>query len=385
MKQYDQNRVLFLTNQNPAGTGGGHAAIRAYLKALRALMPRAVFDICLYDVFRDDMKSFALEGQNNYHYAGQRSLATRLVTPFTGTMHRFQKLALDLMRRNRYDMVVFGSSEIGGTLVSSVPQGTVSVTLNHNYEPEYFIWEDVSPLYRRVFLPHVKRLERKAYKKSTLSLFLTEEDKTKFLEVYGPTESLTFVTGYFSDSADRPSPAEIKNNGGRLVITGSLDNPQNIDGIKYFFNELYPLVPPGTDIVIAGKNPSAEVRRLCSAAEGVTLLANPVDMSDIVRLASVFLCVTRVGGGMKIRLTDGLACGVPVVTHAVSARGYGAFKRAGALLDFTTPEEFAEALRNLQPAVALGTITPSFIRSIYERELSFSAGVARLSAALESV
>lgn len=383
MELKNVKRVLFLSNCNPAGTGGGHAATRAYLRALRSLMPSAEFDICLYDRYRTDALRFPLDGRNTFYFASQRGMGVRLTTPVTGIMHRFQRLARRLMGEFRYDLVFFGTSHIAGTLLRHVPKDTVTVTLNHNHEPEYFVWEDVSALYKKIFLPHVKRLERIAYKRSTLSLFLTEEDLAKFREVYGETRSRVAVTGYFSDSDERQPVAPIHRNGGRIVITGSLNNPQNVDGIRYFFNELYPQVPAGTDIVIAGQHPTAEVVDLCGRAEGVTLVADPADMGEVVRKGSVFLCVTRVGGGMKIRLTDGLKAGVPVITHEVSARGYGAFRRVGALMSFSTPEEFGEALRTMQPQVAVGTLTSEFISGIYDRELSFKAGVKRLGMALE--
>ena len=65
---------------------------------------------------------------------------------------------------------------------------------------------------------------------------------------------------------------------------------------------------------------------------------------DIVGQCDIFVCPTRLGGGMKLRIIDGLRCGLPVIAHKVSARGYTHFMKNGIIRQFEWPEEFKNCL-----------------------------------------
>ncbi len=88
-------------------------------------------------------------------------------------------------------------------------------------------------------LPHVIRCEKKAFKECDYNIFLTAEDMSEFRSLYGNTKKKCAVIGIFElndkifvhDGNTPKTPA--------VVISGTLGNVQNIDGINYFINELY--------------------------------------------------------------------------------------------------------------------------------------------------
>jgi len=90
--------------------------------------------------------------------------------------------------------------------------------------------------------------------------------------------------------------------------------------------------------------------------------------------ADYYICPTSLGGGLKLRIMDGLQWGLPVVTHAVSARGYDAFKDAGCLFAYSNQEEFADALRCLKSTI----FDKKQVQTLYNSIFSFGAGVDRL-------
>ena len=137
----------------------------------------------------------------------------------------------------------------------------------------------------------------------------------------------------------------------KAVISGTIGNVQNLDGINYFLNELYPCVPKDMDVVIAGKNPPAELIERLKRFGNIELIANPKDMDAVLRDCDIFLCPTRLGGGMKLRVMDGLRNGLPVIAHKVSARGYGEFEKKGILIRFNTEEQFEQAIIQATTAI----------------------------------
>ena len=107
----------------------------------------------------------------------------------------------------------------------------------------------------------------------------------------------------------------------------------------------------------------------------ITLIPNPEDMMSIVSGCDIFLCPTRLGGGLKLRVMDGLRAGLPVIAHQVSARGYSEFKKAGMLWSFESPEEFRQALIAVLSHLQAGNVKKEDIKMKAKREFSFDEKV----------
>lgn len=379
--------ILFVTIHNPWGIGGGCHATRLYLDALAEIFPDSRFDICLYDRFAASIPA-SLEANPRFRIllSAQRPLAERLSGIFNGQMHRHQKLVRTLLAGNSYNLCFFDKSTTAGSLLKFLPAGTPAVTLHHNFEPDYFKFETCGRMVRMLFARHVRRLEKTAYRKSATNLFLSEDDRTQFLMEYGSTTAACHTTGLFCHrygNDTRPQASETRQ-AKTIVISGSLNNLQNLDGISHFFNDLYPLIPPGYRIIITGQNPTPEIKALCNGKQGVELVPDPADILDIVAQGSIALCPTRVGSGIKIRITDALKCGIPVIAHAVSARGYGNFIADGHVRPYSTPGEFVRELKAMQTDIDTRRITPGEIIDNYNRTFNRQYGIERLKNALPS-
>lgn len=162
----------------------------------------------------------------------------------------------------------------------------------------------------------------------------------------------------------------------RFVITGSLSNIQNADGIRYFIDELYPLIPANEQIIIAGKSPTIEIKELLVGKPNITLVDSPDDIDREVRRAEVLICATRLGSGIKVRITDGFRNGIPVISHRVSARGYDDFVKHGWMFVFNTSDEFAVCLKQYRET--RNKINNREIEEYYFNNYSLDAGIKRL-------
>ena len=224
--------------------------------------------------------------------------------------------------------MVFNGSYEGGALVDICKKYNLKViTIHHNYDPKYAYDNITIPIYKDIFRFHVFRLQKNAYKKSNINLFLTNDDLDECAKEYGETNALNAVLGVFEYQNVAPLSVNKKMVAPlTFVITGSLCTVQGVDSIKYFFQELYCYLPIDCKVIIAGRTPTAEVENLCSQYTNVCLIPNPKNMSEVISSGDIYICPTRLGGGLKLRVMDGLRLGLPVITHKFSARGYSLFE-----------------------------------------------------------
>jgi hypothetical protein len=117
-------KILFITKHNPFGIGGGSFASHAYLKAFSEISDGNI-DICIADHVKITNELIF----NNVYYIKKRNIVSRLISLFTGHMHRYTAFVKKLLSTNYdYDYCVFDHSSIAGTLVNYVNK--FNITLN---------------------------------------------------------------------------------------------------------------------------------------------------------------------------------------------------------------------------------------------------------------
>ena len=144
-------------------------------------------------------------------------------------------------------------------------------------------------------------------------------------------------------------------------------------------NELYPEIPESYKIIIAGRNPEQIIFDMIKNKPNITLIPNPADMNDIVREGNIFLSPARLGSGIKVRITDGLKCGLPVIAHKTSSRGYETYISKGFFKVFSNPKDFILQLEDLVNQIESHTITPDEIVNTYNVTNSFESAIKHLS------
>lgn len=106
-------------------------------------------------------------------------------------------------------------------------------------------------------------------------------------------------------------------------------------------------------------------------------------MASVISKGQIYLCPIRLGSGIKVRITDDLRAGLPVIAHKVSARGYSDFIEKGYMLSFESKEEFADALRTMINRIDSKPGIYQDIRSYYVNSHSFACGVSKLKIVLK--
>lgn len=107
-----------------------------------------------------------------------------------------------------------------------------------------------------------------------------------------------------------------------LVFSGSMASIQSVDAAAFLVNEVMPLIGPqhpDCHLYLVGNGPLPEVRALASDQVHVTGFVD--DLAAHLRAAAVYVCPLRLGSGMRTRVIEALACGVPTVATPMALRG----------------------------------------------------------------
>ena len=138
-----------------------------------------------------------------------------------------------------------------------------------------------------------------------------------------------------------------------LMFIGGFRHPPNTDAVLHFAARVLPLVHrelPEARFVVVGSNVPPEVAQLASAR--IRVLGWVRDVDPVFAATRVFVAPLRFGAGIKGKIGQALAHGVPVVTTSIGAEGLGLVDGEHALIA-DTPEAFAAAVVRLYRNPAL--------------------------------
>jgi len=297
-----------------------------------------------------------------------------------GIITRFQRNIFRYIKPNEYDTVVFNNSDVSSGLIKKFKKlGLRIITIHHNYQIEY-LRGDSRPY---ILVPSILWTciyERQAVKNSTLNLALTWDDVKLLTSHYGKSNfNVLSVFEYKASTHQRYSDTP---RGHRYVITGWLGSKQTEDSLVPWIKNYYPILKeedPLAELIIAGRDPSTNLMSFAKS-NGITIIASPIDMQPILDDSDYYICPTDRGGGLKLRNMDGLKSGLPVLTHAVSARGYEYMQNLGVLYSYNDLKSFREGIKHLM----LCNQSRMEIIQHYKDYYSLEAGVNRLKYILKA-
>lgn len=217
----------------------------------------------------------------------------------------------------------------------------------------------------------LKRMEKQAYGKSSLTIVCSEQDRAAGAELV-PAGRFTVVENgvditYFRRSRLRTAATEAP----LLLLTGTFTYAPNTEAACYFAAEILPeirRVIPQARFLLAGRSAHLAQQRLVSLGLQAESVSNPADMRPVFESAAVFVVPLLVGGGTRLKILEAMAMQVPVVSTTIGAEGLNAV--AGEHLQVAdNPRQFAECcVRLLAPAVAERQVETAlqWVRSHYD-------------------
>ena len=146
-----------------------------------------------------------------------------------------------------------------------------------------------------------------------------------------------------------------------LLFPAALNWPPNVAAARALVEQVLPRVRaavPGAQAVIAGRQPSPELRAWATRQAGLTLLADPPDMRPLFAQATLVVAPFAAASGTRLKILQALAAGRAVVATPAGALGL-AFADGRDLLVAPLAEAFAQACVRLlhNPAERAALVT----------------------------
>jgi glycosyltransferase involved in cell wall biosynthesis len=132
-----------------------------------------------------------------------------------------------------------------------------------------------------------------------------------------------------------------------LVFVGGFRFDPNVDAMLYFCREVMPLIwrrVPTATLRIVGDSPPDAVRDL--ACDRIEVTGRVPDVHPYLRSSRVSVAPLRYGGGMKGKIGEAMAAGLPVVTTPAGIEGFGLTSGRNVLVA-DTPDGLSSAIVSL--------------------------------------
>ena len=198
----------------------------------------------------------------------------------------------------------------------------------------------------------MQRFERSALSRCSSVTAVSDLDVQQF-KAWGIHSARSVENGvdidFFSTSqAIAASPLEV-------LFVGSLDWFPNQDAVRFFVEEIFPLIKiqkPAAQLTVVGRRAPESLASWMRRQEGVTLLSEVPDVRPCYTRAALAIVPLRIGGGTRIKILEAMSMGKPVVSTSIGAEGL-AVKDGTHVLIRDTPAEFARAAVSLMSSEEL--------------------------------
>jgi polysaccharide biosynthesis protein PslH len=152
-----------------------------------------------------------------------------------------------------------------------------------------------------------------------------------------------------------------------LLFTGNMQYEPNVNCVVYLIEKVFPWLQkemPHLQLVAAGKNPAAALRRL--RTKHLYLTGWVDDLRTYYRQARLFVAPMQIGIGMQNKILEAMSMGMPVITSSLANNAIGA-EHGKNIWVADHPQKVAEAivylLSNTEHAMQLGRNARIFMQA----------------------
>ena len=158
-----------------------------------------------------------------------------------------------------------------------------------------------------------------------------------------------------------------------ILFIGGFGHPPNTDAVRYFCKEIFPRVRaalPDVCVLVVGSDPPPDVRALESSH--VRILGYVPDVEPFFARCRLSIAPLRFGAGVKGKVNQSLAYGLPVVATSVAVEGMFLVDGESALIA-DDPLGFADAMVRLYSDEGLWNRLSAGGLAAMEEHFSFAA------------
>lgn len=356
--------ILQLTPQFPfpADDGGKISIANIYNTLLELNSNVIMVSISQNEVSDTDIEKYKRNGQIEVIVMDTRNTITRIIKHFITNKslyiekHYFNNLA-NLIEA-RVDM-----NEINVIHVDHSNMAKIGIELSRKYKipiglrlhnVEYMIWkryyEELGFLNpKKLFIGQQYKLllkeESNFLNQVDVAFSITKKDRDRAIEIAPKSNVIVATAGVnLSEWKSDENITKVKNS---LVIATTFNWVHNINALRWFLNNVQPILKKNFNnltLNIIGKNPPKEFEKFSNL--GVKSLGYVDDVKPYLNKSEIYIAPLFVGSGIRIKILEAMAMGLPVVATDISAEGIDASESDG-LFRANTSDEYISVLNDL--------------------------------------
>lgn len=255
-----------------------------------------------------------------------------------------------LYLENKYDIIHCEHTAMAPIAIKLKKKYGVTIGLRlHNIE--YRIWQlyaENLPLYnpKKLIITQQAKLlkfaESKIYSDCDVCFAITDDEKDCAIELSQMANVITSSVGVDIDIWQYNSDA--KKDSQTMILATTYKWFHNVDGLKWFIIEVLPILReklPDAKLKLLGKEPPEWLNGYKS--QGVEVVGYVDKVQPYFDKANVYIAPLFVGAGIRIKILEAMAMGLPVVATSVSAAGIKALESDGLFIT-DDPNETANHL-----------------------------------------
>jgi len=262
-----------------------------------------------------------------------------------------RKKLVELINAEKFDIILYEFTQSAIYIQSNIstPQVLVEDDISYlNAERRFDVVPWRSPLLKLInYVEYLKlrRFERKAWTKVDTVVTLTESDKERIKQINPNVNVAAIVRGVdFEYYKPNRKEQDLKE---QVLFLGAAENTLNIDGIGFFLQKIWPLIlckKPKTTFRIIGKGFGDVFNK--TKLKNVEEIGFVKDTRPYFDSSKVFVVPLLNSSGIKMKMLEAMAMGIPVVSTSIGAQGIDA-ENGKDIIIADKPQDFAESVLRL--------------------------------------
>ncbi len=167
----------------------------------------------------------------------------------------------------------------------------------------------------------LRRFEFDTYHCADRVLVLSPEERFGLLNEAPDLRITVIPSGVDTEFFQPGDPAQKEQ---ALVFTGFYTDEPNRDAVIWFCRSVWPRLSdkyPQLKFYVVGPKPTPDMLDLARKDPRIVVTGEVEDIRPYLHRARVFVCPNRMGSGMRGKILQAMACGVPVVSTTLGAEG----------------------------------------------------------------
>lgn len=197
----------------------------------------------------------------------------------------------------------------------------------------------VKKLYDYIRFQNVKKNELRSARQCDAVFVLNEKDKNLLLKESFEERKICILAPYFSKPQKVNRTPKMKD----LLFYGAMNRDENSKSALWFIDNVMPRIQDlKLRFIVVGNKPQEDL--LKRASDNIVVTGFVDDVTPYFEKSICMVASLVLGAGIKIKVLEAMAMGIPVLTNAVGIEGIDAID-GKSYLHCETPEDYENTIR----------------------------------------